>query len=1003
MVLNLDFVKMKVVIVFSILLILLALYLIVNFIYLIWYIANPESLFGFLYFVELLFLGFLILIVLPLAVLSILGSFISICRFLMGTGTYKEDFKTIGILIIIVLFVGLNHFFARGFSLYLSDKLSDKYSNLHQTQKYLDDGNKVAAFSYAKSSYEKAMKRKEVSKFFFLARFYSETNFYKKQKLLAEYSTLIGYAYCLKSDSKLIVASESLFNSALKMINSDLLKQEKNNLAIFPTISLAEINLDKGNYQKAENYFSKLYELYKASDQEDINYIIESNMLFANQALRVGDVERAVRLPLENFTLYEKTDLSKTTSDYLGLLLLAIDSELYFENFEKASDLLLKAIPIAEKKQKKAVYSLYLLVKARYCYSSAHNKRGNEAILDKNWWEKVKENFSDKPNLNDELFKEAENCYTELVQITKEKLGDHSFEYVSSLNQLASFHSNIGNFDLAQKNYKEALSLLKPRKDTNKDLYYGLLLNSLSVGFNKNAGQSTLEEIEKYYYQKLIDNYLFLTEDEKVSFSINTEIKFDKINSIYINQANEKSAKSLYNNTLALKNIALYSNQNIRDYLNVANSSLKKNYQSLLEENEKLLYSKSKSKESEFNLNKKQRNLIEQITSDPNYHFVDPTAIKWGDIRKSLEANEIAIEIINVPVNSAGKNDKGYFALLIKNNSSIPEVISLFMESELTTILNKKGNTAERINSIYQQNNNKLSNLIWKKIENRISPNDKIYLSVSGLLHTISFPAVLNDKKADVTYLGSTKELIEIKKETFKNSTIALFGNINYGKNKKNDSIKARGRNSNFDLLPYSKNEVNGIKSIFEAKAGKEVSVFTQNVASEENFRKLNGRKFDIIHIATHGFYDTFNSDLSRADDNNTENVLLKNGLAFSNINNNSTNTKNDGILNSFEISQMDLSQVDLVVLSACETGLGSDKGNEGVFGLQRAFKLAGAKSMIVSLWQVPDQSTSELMVHFYEFYLKGYSKKESLLKAQNDIEKKYKQPFYWAGFMLIE
>lgn len=1003
MVLTLDFIKIKITNLFYLLVFLFVLYLVANFFYLIWYIANPEGFWGFNYFWELSVIGIIILVVLVFAIILIFGIFYSIYKVIIGKGSFKEVFKVLGILIVIIFITGFNYFYVRGFSLYLSKKLSDKYSYLKKTEEYLNEGDKVAAFDYAKSSYVKENSRKEVSKYLFLARFYSETNFDRKQKLIDKYSALIGYAYCLKVDPRFIAESESLFNSALRLINSDLLKEEKNNLAIFPTLSLAEISLDKGNYLMAENYFSKLYELNKNSDQEDVDHIINSNMLFADQAIRVGDVSKAMGLQLENLTLYEKTDLSKTSSNYLGLLLLATASELYYQNFEKASDLLLKSIPIAEKKQKKDVYSLYLLIKASYCHSSALNKRGNEAILDKNWWEKVKGTFSDKPNLNDELFKEAENCYTELAQINKEKSGGNSPEYLGSLNQLAVFYSSMGNFDLAQKKYKEALSISKLYRETNPELYYNLLLNSVSIEANINANQSTLEDIEKFCYQKLIDNYLFLTEDEKVSFSLNTERKFDRINSIYINQANEKSVTSLYNNTLALKNIALYSNQNIRDYLNVANSSLKKNYQSLLEENEKLLYSKSKSKEFEFNLNKKQRNLIEQITSDSNYHFLDPTAIKWGDIKKSLEAKEIAIEIINVPVNRVGKNDTGYFALLIKNNSTIPEVISLFLESELTTILNKKGNTEERINSIYQQNNNKLSNLIWKKIENKISPNDKIYLSVSGLLHTISFPALLNKKKVDVTYLGSTKELIEIKKETSKNSNIALFGNINYGKSKKNDSIKIQGRNSNFNLLPYSKNEVNGIKSIFEATVGKKVSVFTQNVASEENFRKLNGLKFDIIHIATHGYYDAFSSVLSGADDNSNENVLLKSGLAFSNANNNSTNTKNDGILNSFEISQMDLSNVDLIVLSACETGLGSDKGNEGVFGLQRAFKLAGAKSMIVSLWQVPDQSTSELMVHFYEFYLKGFSKKESLKKAQEIIKSKYQSPYYWAGFMLIE
>ncbi|OYX86713.1 MAG: hypothetical protein B7Y83_00375 [Flavobacteriales bacterium 32-34-25] len=1003
MVLILNYIKKKATAILYVLVFLLILYLVINFFYLIWYIANPEGFWGFNYFWELSVIGFLILVVLAVAIILILGVFDSIYKVLIGRGNFKDVFKLGGILIAIIFLTGFNYFYVRGFSLYLSKKLSDKYSYIKKTEDFLTEGDKVAAFNYAKSSYEKEMSRKEVSKYLFLARFYSETNFDRKQKLIDKYSALIGYAYCLKSEPKFIPKSESLFNSALKLITSDLVKDEKNNLAIFPTLSLAEINLQKANYSIAENYFNKLYELNKNSEQEDTYYLINSNILFADQALRVGDISKAMNLQLESLTLYEKTDLSKTSSNYLSLLLLATGSELYFQNFEKASNLLLKSIPIAKEKEKKDIYSHYLSIKARYCYSSALNNRGNEAVLDKNWLDKVKEIFSDKPNLNNELLKEAENCYTELARINKEKSGDNSLEYISSFNQLAGFHSSIGNFDLAQKKYKEALSILKPNKETNKDLYYSLLLNSVSIEADKNSSLSTLEEIEKHYYKKLTDNYLFLTEDEKVSFSLNTERKFDMINSIYINQANEKSGINLYNNTLALKNIALYSNQNIRDYLNVSNSSLKKNYQSLLEEKEKLLYFKSKSKEVEFNLNKRQRSLIEQITSDANYRFLDPRAIKWEDVKKSLEEKEIAIEIINVPVNKTGKNDRGYFALLIKNYSTVPEVIPLFLESELTTILNKKGNTEERINSIYQKNKDILSNLIWKKIENRISTNNKIYLSVSGLLHTISFPALLNEKKVDVTYLGSSKELIEIKKETSKNSNIALFGNINYGKKTNNDRTKIQGRNSNFNLLPYSKNEVIGIKSIFEATAGKKISAFTQNVASEENFRKLNGRKFDIIHIATHGFYDAYNIIFSGADDNSNDNVLLKSGLAFSNANNNSTNTKNDGILNSFEISQMDLSNVDLIVLSACETGLGSDKGNEGVFGLRRAFKLAGVKSMIVSLWQVPDQSTSELMVHFYEFYLKGFSKKESLKKSQDIIKNKYQSPYYWAGFMLIE
>jgi CHAT domain-containing protein len=99
-----------------------------------------------------------------------------------------------------------------------------------------------------------------------------------------------------------------------------------------------------------------------------------------------------------------------------------------------------------------------------------------------------------------------------------------------------------------------------------------------------------------------------------------------------------------------------------------------------------------------------------------------------------------------------------------------------------------------------------------------------------------------------------------------------------------------------------------------------------------------------------------------------------------------------------------DLSGVDLIVLSACETGLGEIQGSEGVFGLQRAFKLAGAKSLILSLWKVPDSETSELMTLFYKYYLSGLTANEALKKAQNEIRKRFPDdPYYWAAFFVVD
>ena len=111
-----------------------------------------------------------------------------------------------------------------------------------------------------------------------------------------------------------------------------------------------------------------------------------------------------------------------------------------------------------------------------------------------------------------------------------------------------------------------------------------------------------------------------------------------------------------------------------------------------------------------------------------------------------------------------------------------------------------------------------------------------------------------------------------------------------------------------------------------------------------------------------------------------------------------------DGILTAYEISQMDLSNTELVVLSACETGLGDIQGNEGVYGLQRAFKIAGAKYLMMSLWQVPDFQTQELMTVFYQKWLtEKMPIPDAFHEAQQTMRKKYEHPYFWAGFVLVE
>ncbi|HCZ35323.1 MAG TPA: hypothetical protein DHV26_05285, partial [Cytophagales bacterium] len=109
-----------------------------------------------------------------------------------------------------------------------------------------------------------------------------------------------------------------------------------------------------------------------------------------------------------------------------------------------------------------------------------------------------------------------------------------------------------------------------------------------------------------------------------------------------------------------------------------------------------------------------------------------------------------------------------------------------------------------------------------------------------------------------------------------------------------------------------------------------------------------------------------------------------------------------DGFLTAYEVTQLDLPDTRLVVLSACETGLGEIQSGEGVWGLQRAFQLAGARSVMGSLWKISDEATVTFMDAFYEQYLRTNNISEAYRHAMQTTKQEYPQPYYWGAFTLI-
>lgn len=210
--------------------------------------------------------------------------------------------------------------------------------------------------------------------------------------------------------------------------------------------------------------------------------------------------------------------------------------------------------------------------------------------------------------------------------------------------------------------------------------------------------------------------------------------------------------------------------------------------------------------------------------------------------------------------------------------------------------------------------------------------------------------------------------------------------------------------NLNFRTLPGTKTEVEEVSSLL-AKNTWSVKAHTGAEALEEAVKAVNNPR--VLHIATHGF---FLPNADRDVDGKYkagQNPLLRSGLALAGANRKidaSTSTAEDGILTAYEAMNLNLDKTELVVLSACETGLGEVKNGEGVYGLQRAFKVAGAKSLIMSLWAVSDNATQKLMVEFYRQWTAGKSKRAALRAAQNTLraDTRYKAPYYWGAFVLV-
>ncbi|MEP3389847.1 MAG: CHAT domain-containing protein, partial [Reichenbachiella sp.] len=240
-----------------------------------------------------------------------------------------------------------------------------------------------------------------------------------------------------------------------------------------------------------------------------------------------------------------------------------------------------------------------------------------------------------------------------------------------------------------------------------------------------------------------------------------------------------------------------------------------------------------------------------------------------------------------------------------------------------------------------------------------------------------------------------------------------MFGKPTYYVSSKPGSWTGRAttRGGNPDVigqLPGTEKEVTELKDLLR-RDGWVTTDHKEKQATEQAIKAMDNPK--IFHIATHGFFqpdaDLSSEDIAMNENLAAQNPLLKTGLLMSgagDILNETTSNFNldDGILTAYEAMNLNLDKTDLVVLSACETGLGEIQAGEGVYGLQRAFLVAGARTIIMSLFKVSDEATQKLMVKFYSKWLATGDKRASFIQAKQEIRDEYKDPIFWGPFIMI-
>ncbi|MFN3315186.1 MAG: CHAT domain-containing protein [Raineya sp.] len=628
-----------------------------------------------------------------------------------------------------------------------------------------------------------------------------------------------------------------------------------------------------------------------------------------------------------------------------------------------------------------------------------------------------------------QAYQKAEENYKKSLAIRKEMLGEKHPLYAQVFYNYAQNQRNLGLYEDAQKNLEFVKTIREEKLGTTHPLYAKTTQSLATLAWYK----KDTEQAEKYFQETLSSlfeqvNQVFIgmSENERSQFfatQIRPTLEMYQFFALQ-NASNLAFLGKIYDLQLSTKALLFFTSSKFRQRLQESGrQDLLQKYEEWLRLKEQIarLYTLSKDELAKRGVNLQelvaQANQLEkELNEATNFDNRFIKTFHWQDVARQLKPKEAAVEVLRLreysPKGSGNFSSKVVYAFLIlKAESKNPELVIIENGEELE----QEAIYFYRNSIIFRKQDKESYEQFFRKLHQKLQGIEKVYFSADGIYNQISLETlwIPEQKKylgesLEIILLSSTRELLsETKSNQNPSKKAFLFGYPDYDaivetKTNEKASINRQEKAQAFEVngkflasLPGSKKEVENIKQILQNKFI--VKDLMRTEATETNVKTTQSPQ--LLHIATHGF---FLADEEDAESGVKVSPLFRSGLMMAGASQEQSPESDDGILTAYEVMNLNLETTDLVVLSACQTGLGQIKNGEGVYGLQRAFQVAGTKNLIMSLWSVDDAATQELMTQFYKEMQNNTSVRQSFRNAQNKLKQKYPKPYYWGAFVVV-